>query len=189
MMGIASRASSLIERRAQGRTLTLRRRNSLTATPVLSAPISAGNTALTLKHQNANLRLTGRVVKGAVFSISGISGTYTVLIDSEAPVSGILSLVFTPEIPVGQSANTGAAVTFSQSYSEVPYPYLRRASLEEDEKMIEGGTQARLLPYSSSKPAPRQNDELDGTAIKAVKVIDADDGVAYYRCIIGDTPS
>lgn len=188
-MTISSRATALIERRAQGRTLTLRRRNSITASMVLAAPISTGNTALTLKHQNSGLRLTGRVVKGSTFSISGVTGTYTVLIDSEAPVSGILSLVFTPEIPTGQSASTGAAVTFSQSYSEVTYPYLRRASLEEDEKMIEGGSQARILPYSSTKPAPRQNDELDGTAIKAVKVVDADDGVAYYRCIIGDTPS
>lgn len=188
-MSISACAISLIERRAQGRTLTLRRRNSLTASPVLSAPLSAGNSALTLKHQNASLRLTGRVVKGSTFSVSGVAGTYAVLIDTEAPLSGIISLVFTPAIPAGQSAATGAAVTFSQSYSDISYPYLRRASLEEDEKMIEGGSQARILPYSSTKPAPRQNDELDGTAIKAVKVVDADDGVAYYRCIIGDTPS
>lgn len=188
-MSLSALAIDLIERRAEGRTLTLRRRNSITASPVLSAPLSAGNTALTLKHANAQSRLTGRVVKGAVFSITGISGTYTVLIDTEASVSGIISVVFTPEIPTGQSALTGAAVTFSQSYSDVTYPYLRRASLEEDEKMIEGGTQARILPYSATKPAPRQNDELDGTAIKSVKVIDADDGIAYYRCIIGDPPS
>lgn len=188
-MSISSRATALIERRAQGRTLTLRRRNTLNTSPVLAASLSAGGTALTLKHSNSSLRLTGRVVKGAVFSISGVTGTYTVLIDSEAPVSGILPIVFTPAIPALQSAAIGAAVTFSQSYADSTYPYLRRASLEEDEKMIEGGSQARILPYSPTRPAPRQNDELDGTAIKAVKVVDADDGIAYYRCIIGDTPS
>jgi len=185
-MSIAARASALIERRAQGRTLTLRRPNNLNVSPVLANALSAGQTALVLKGAT---KLTGRVVKNSRFTVAGVTGTYTVLADALTPTTGLLSLTFTPAIPTAQSAGVGAAVTFTQNYEESSYPFLRRDTLAEDEKTIEGGTQARLLPFITGKPAPTQLDRLDGVPILRVKTVDTDDGVGYYRCIIGDTPS
>lgn len=186
-MSLAEWASEVIQSRARG-TITLRRPNNLSPSPVLALAVSAGQSSLTLKAAGSG-RLTGRVVKGSQFTITGVTGTYTVLVDAETPTTGLLPVTLSPSIPVGQSAAIGATVTFSQPYAESSYPFLRRDSLSEDEKAIEGGSQARLLPFISTKPAPKQNDRLDGAPILKVKTIDADDGVAYYRCIIGDTPS
>lgn len=188
MSNAASWAAEVIQQQAGGRTLILRRPNNLKPdTRTLSSAISAGNTALILKSTS---RLTGRVVKGSQFTITGIPGTYTVLVDTEAPTSGLVPVTFTPAIPVGQSAPIGATVTFTANYAEISYPYLSRSVMTEDEKLIEGGTQVRLLPYVVSKPAPQQQDQINGTPILKVQVISGDgDHPAYYRCVIGDTPS
>lgn len=176
-MGLGQRASRLIEQRARG-SATLRRQNSLIASPVLNSNLSNGASSLQLKA--ASGRLTGRVVKGALFTIAGVAGSYEVLIDSEASASGVLALTFTPVAASG--ASVGAAVTFTQKYSEVSYPYLNRQASDEDQKAIDEGQTIKLLPYDASKPAPEQGDLLNGDPIKRVQTIDADDAIAYYRC-------
>lgn len=176
-MGLGQRASRLIERRART-SFMLRRQNSLIASPVLNANLSSGAAALQLKA--ATGKLTGRVVKGALFTIAGVAGSYEVLADSDASAAGVVALTFTPVAASG--ASTGAAVTFTQKYAEVSYPYLNRQASDEDTKAIDEGQTVKLLPYDASKPAPEQGDLLNGDPIKRVQTIDADDQIAYYRC-------
>lgn len=178
-MSIGQRASWLIERRARS-TAVLRRQNSLVVTPVLNANLSAGASSLQLKSADSARPLRGRVVKGALFTVAGVAGIYEVLADAENTAAGVVALTFTPVAAAG--ASTGAAVTFTQKYSEVSYPYLNRQASDEDQKAIDEGQTIKILPYAASKPAPEQGDLLDGDPIKRVQTIDGDDQIAYYRC-------
>lgn len=181
MSNLGQRASRLIEQRARrsGRQApTLRRQNSLVVAPVLNANLSAGASSLQLKASSG--RLTGRVVKGSRFTITGVTGTYEVLADATTSAAGVLTVIFTPIAASG--AAVGAAVTFTQKYHETTYPYLNREASDEDVKAIDEGQTIKLIPYDASKPAPEQGDLFDGDPIDRVRTIDADDGIAYYRC-------
>lgn len=85
-----------------------------------------------------------------------------------------LVLTFTPAIPVGQSAAIGAAVTFTQTYSDTTYRALRRDITSEDDDATLTGQQVRVLPYERSKPTPRQGDLLDSRQIQSVESVAGD---------------
>lgn len=176
MSNLGQRASRLIERRAR-LSATLRRQNSLVVAPVLNANLSAGASSLQLKGAS---KLTGRVVKGSRFTIAGVTGTYEILADASTSTAGVLTVTFTPVAAGG--ASVGAAVTFTQKHYDTTYPYLNREASDEDVKAIDEGQTIKLLPYDASKPAPEQGDLFDGDLIDRVRTIDADDGIAYYRC-------
>jgi hypothetical protein len=166
-------------------TVTLRRQNTLLDAVVLDAPIGEGDTSASIK--KASSRLTGAVVAGSIFEIADISGTYTVTEDAQVPPTGVLDLSFSPAIPAGESALAGAAVTWTQNYAEVTYPAVVRQASDEDRKTVSEGRSVLLLPYDKDKPAPRPNDQINGEPIIAdgVKTVDADDGIAFFRCYIG----
>jgi hypothetical protein len=181
--GRAARTANLIRTRSR-QTATLRRQNNLLKAPVLASSVSAGQTTASIKA--ASGALTGRVVLGSRFGITGITGTYTVAEDAKASASGVLAIAFTPAIPAGQSALTGAAVAFTQAYSDYAYSALNRSASVEDKEATEKGVAVRLLPYTTGHPAPEQNDLLDGMSIERVGTVDADDGIAFFRCFVAD---
>lgn len=184
-------AANMVRRRAR-RTTILRRENAGAYTStVLSAPLAASATAAIIKAAGGS-RLSGTVVAGSKFTIAGVTGTYTLSADVTAPpppAAGVVTITFTPAIPVGQSAAIGAVLTFTQKYGEVTYPVLSRQASVDDVKAIENGESVKVLPFEKGKAAPRVGDRLDGVPVVRVETIDADDGVAYYRChIVEATP-
>lgn len=86
-----------------------------------------------------------------------------------------LTLSFSPAIPAGQSASTGASVTFTLSSVDTSYLAIRRDTTFEDKDATLKGRQVRLLPYISSKPAPQQEDKIDGVSIQQVQAVSGDD--------------
>jgi len=184
---IGTQAANLTRQRAGSRRAILRRKNTiLPGTLKLSAPVVSG--ALSLTAIASTGTLAGKVVTGSVFAIAGISGTYTATADSQAS-AGVITIAFTPAIPVGQSASTNAAVTFSQPHKEYSYPVLNRQVSAEDAARVDAGLQVRLLPFTPGLVAPDNGDLLDGIAIKEVRTVDTDrDGIAYYHCFVGVKP-
>jgi hypothetical protein len=180
---IAERAADLLRSRAR-HMATLRRQNTLLASTVLASGVAAGASTVTLKAPAG--RLTGRAVAGALFSIAGIPGTCTVSEDAQTPASGVLEIAFTPALPPGASASTGAVVTFSQAYAEHTYPVVNREASVEDRKATEEGLTVQLLPYTEGRPVPEQGDLLDGVSIKRVGTVDADEGIAFFRCFVAE---
>lgn len=182
---MASWAARVVRRRALG-NLTLRRSNTLAPTnPPLLAEASAQDSTRVLLKSATSLKLTGRVVKGSTFQLSGITGTYTALIDAEA-VNGRIEIFFSPALP--QLAPLNTIATFTQTYSLVQYPKLERTITTADKQIVESGDRVYILPYISTKPAPEQIDQLDGIPILRVQLVHGDDGPAYYRCHLGARP-
>jgi len=176
-------AAGVIRKRAGGKVTVLRRANNIsTQNLVLSSNVLSSATTLSIKSASGP-RLTGHAIKGSVFTIAGIPGMYMLASDSiEAQVSGTLPITFVPALALG--AATGAAVTFTRSYTDTPYPILTRQVSDVDQKAVDGGQLVRLLPFDPTKPAPRLNDTLDGVPIIRVQPISGDDTDAYYRCHI-----
>lgn len=184
---LGTQAANLIRQKAGNRRATLRRQNTIIPGALkLSSALSAGATSLTAVASGTGT-LNGKVVSGSVFSIAGVTGTYTATSDAQA-AAGSITIPFSPAIPAGQSASINAAVTFTRAYKDHSYPVLNRQVSAEDAERVDAGLQIRLLPYTSGLPAPDNGNLLDGIVIKEVRTVDGDDGIAYYRCFVGVKP-
>lgn len=186
MSGIGASAAALIIQQSR-HAVTLRRPNSISSA-VLSAGALSGAATVSLKSASAQKFSPNRrgVVKGSVFSIAGVAGSYAVLADVEIPASGVLPISIFPVL--AGPASLGVAVTFSQGFKDWTYPVINRKATAEDKEAVEGGRQVRILPFIADKPAPEQNDRIDGFPILEVDTVEAEDQVAYYRCFIGSAP-
>jgi hypothetical protein len=194
-MSLALRAADLIRSRSTRTVTTLRRANTILPgrspqTLKLSAALSAGATSLSAVSPSTSQVLDGKVVKGAVFTIAGVTGSYTVAADAQVPVgaASTLTLFFTPPIPIGQSAAIGTVLTFTTPHKDYTYPIPRRGGQAEDSKGFASGRRMRTLPFDPSKPAPEVGNFLDGILITQVDTSDVDGEVAFYRVYTGAAP-
>jgi len=177
--GMGSWAAGVIKARAS-RVGTLRRMNDDLSLAVLATGVLAGATVFTVRAITG--RMSGRVVGGSQLRIVGVSGVYTVQADSDTQPNGVLAVTIQPGL-LGP-ANSGATVTFSQPYADTPYQFLIRKVGVEDQKAVEMGQEYVILPWDQNKPMPKMNDRFNGIPIVRVQFVDADDGPAYYRCLM-----
>lgn len=173
----------IIQRFGGGLTYALRKKNSLAKALTLSAAALAGASSITVTTPGNLRRNDGKVVKGATFTLAGVTGTCTVAAD--ATVTGNpLTITFTPVL-AGPAA-LGAALTWSQTYAEYTYAAMNGSSQEQtEEQMIAAGELVRWLLADSSLPAPETGDELGGLSVKRVFPVGPSATPSRYKVIVG----
>jgi hypothetical protein len=163
-LSMARRRDRRITRRfGGGAAAVLRQKNSLIEGLFVFGGAFSGASSLVATSGD------GEVVRGAVFSLAGISGAYTVAEGAKA-ASGRLTLAFDP--PLAGNAADAAAVTFSQPYGEYRYPVMDGTGTAEVDKEITAGRRVRVLAYVQGNPDPRDHDdELDGLPVTGVHAV------------------
>lgn len=166
--------------------IILRKTNSINSGNVAVSLITVGAVSIgdvsVDAQSSGGSKLKGTVVAGAKFKF-GLSGQeYTLTGESKADNSGVIHLTFLPRATAGISP--GSALNFTVSHADYLCPVLTFPIDVSQTSLVEGTKQQKIIPASDNYPAPDDNDQLGGSMVLKVVVLDVN-GVGYYHCYLG----